>query len=638
MSEKASGIFELPARRIECELTTPCLLTDAAAEAGIILNAACGGKGSCGGCAVDLVSGRFAGRDGQELALPAGKARRVLACQTRLLGGSFHVRVPRHSLVEAGEKIVMDFAHTPSFTLRPPVRKEHLSLTRPELTDARGDLERLIDALRERGYQGKVTGSLAIARQAGVVSGAGYDATATITRDHDVWNIIRLEPGDTTKCLYGAAVDVGTTTVVVALVDLNQGRIVDVASSYNQQITCCDDVASRISYASDAERLERLRRLVAESTINRLLGLLLERRDLETDDVSHMTVSGNTVMMHLLCGLSPTGIGGVPFAPITNFPGPYRAEQLHLAMNPQAFVDIAPSAAAYVGGDITSDMYVCGLQHSKDSTMLIDVGTNAEIVVGNRDRAIACAAPAGPAFEGRGLSCGMRAAIGAIDSFELTDLAGEPKYTVIGQDRPAGVCGSGLIDLLAEAFRTGLIGPQGRFTERAIAHCPRVRKIDHGKGEVLAYEIAAAADTDDGIEPITIAEPDIAALLQAKGVIFAALQIAMKHFGKGFDEIRRVYLAGAFAKHVDLDKAVMIGLLPDIERSKFVFIGNGSLAGAFLALADESVRRQLPHVAAAPTVIELNLDPDFMDAYTLAMFLPHGDKELFPSVRTDPPT
>jgi len=418
-------------------------------------------------------------------------------------------------------------------------------------------------------------------------------------------------------------------------VDLNTGRIADAASSYNQQILRADNVASRISYAADPARRAELRELVIDRTVNRLLRLLARRQGLAADDIAHMTVSGNTVMAHLFCGLSPAGIGGVPFTPITNFPGPYRAGQLHLAINPESLVDVAPSAAAYIGGDITSDGFVCNLHKSRHLTVLIDIGTNAEIVVGNRSRAIACAAPAGPAFEGHGLTCGMRAAVGAIDSFELADLAAEPRYSVIGKTSPVGVCGSGLIDFVAAAFRAGLIGPAGRFTEKAAAECSRVHRIRQGDNEVLAYEIAPVEQTDNGLAPIVITERDIAALLQAKAVIFAALQIALKQYGKTFAQIHRVYLAGGFAKHIDLDNAVAMGLLPDIERDKYVFIGNGSLAGAFLALVDEAVRRQLPEVAAAPEVIELNLDPDFMDAYTMAMFIPHADKTVFPGADPD---
>jgi uncharacterized 2Fe-2S/4Fe-4S cluster protein (DUF4445 family) len=360
---------------------------------------------------------------------------------------------------------------------------------------------------------------------------------------------------------------------------------------------------------------------VVERTINRLLGLLRRRHGLEIDDVAHLAVAGNTVMAHLFCGLSPKSLGAVPFAPITNFPGPWRAGELGVAMNPAGFVDVAPSVSAYVGGDITSDMFVCGMASRSESTVLVDIGTNAEIVVGNRHRLIACAAPAGPAFEGHGLTCGMRAASGAIDRIRIAGAAAEPEWTVIGGVRPAGVCGSGLIDFVAQAYAAGLLNPAGRFTEAPGGACPRLRRVEAGGAEVVAYEIATADEADGG-EPILITERDIAALMQAKGVIFAAVKIALKHFGHRPEEIDRFCLAGGFARHIDLDNAVAMGLLPDLPRDRFTFVGNGSLGGAFLALVDENVRTELPRLAARPTVIELNLDPDFMDAYTMAIMLP----------------
>ena len=609
----------MPDRQVECELPVGGRLSEAAGKAGVLLDAACGGRGTCGGCAVELLAGTFIDAEGGRFV--PDKPTRVLACQITLAGGDFRIRVPRHSLIAGGEKIVMDFEHAPKFLLRPPVRVEHLTLAAPTLADARGEMERVRDALHRRGYEGRIVASLGVARSAEGAADADYDVTVTVTRDQGALHVIRLVGGDATDSLYAAAVDVGTTTVVVALVDLLAGRIIDAASSYNRQITRGDNVASRISLAAEPDGIEDLRRLVVDATINRLLGLLCERNALVSADIAHMSVSGNSVMMHLLCGLSPTSLGAVPFAPVSNFLGPYTARQLGLEINPDAFVDIAPAAAAYVGGDITSDMQMCGIASGKEVAALVDIGTNAEIVVGNRQRLIACAAPAGPAFEGHGLGCGMRAADGAIDSLSLDGPDAEPAWTVIGDGRPAGVCGSGLIDILAELYRTGLISRTGRFTDRA-DECGRLRQVRRGSADVKAYEIVPAEGTDDGLGPIVIAEGDIAALLQAKGVIFAALRIAIKHFGDGLEEVGRIYLAGGFARHIDLDNAVAIGLLPDIDRDRYVFIGNGSLGGAFLALADEKVRAGLAHLATRPTVIELNLDPEFMDAYTLAMLLP----------------
>ncbi|MCD6377517.1 MAG: DUF4445 domain-containing protein [Planctomycetes bacterium] len=630
MVQKARGIIELPDRQIECEVEVPTLLIDLAEREGIILNVACGGKGTCGGCAVDLLSGKFSNRNGEEISFPQGSPHRVLSCQTVLLEGPFRIRVPRYSLVSAGERVVMDFAHAPKVTLRPAVRKEHIKLIKPAMPDQRGIIERIVDELKRRGYQQPIRASVYVARKIDFTLDSERELTVTVANGDLGSHIIRIEQGDTTSSLYGVAVDVGTTTVVVSLVDLNTGKIIDTVSSYNQQIRRCDDVASRIAYASNQEGLEQLRELVVESTINRLLGLLQSRHGLSADDISYMTVAGNTVMTHLLCGISPVGLGGVPFIPVSNFPGPYRADQLHLLINPEARVDLLPSAAGYIGGDITADMLICNLTEQDELTVLVDVGTNAEIVVGNRNRLIACAAPAGPAFEGSGITAGMRASTGAIDSFKLDDIEAEPEYTVIGDTAPVGICGSGLIDFVAQVYRAGIISATGRFTDDAIKRCPRVGRFPDRNGqEVLAYEVVSAEQLEDGLAPIIVTERDIATLLQAKGVIFAALQIALKHFGKAvsitqgcFDGIKRFYLAGGFARHVNLDNAVIMGLLPDIDREKYTFIGNGSLAGAYLTLLDEQIRDRLPHITTSLEVIELNLDKDFEEAYTLAMLLP----------------
>jgi len=631
MTDQASGHFDLPADRAECWAAVPCLLTDAAAAAGVMLNVACGGKGVCNGCEVELIAGAFADLSGERID-PNGGPRRALACQTRVLEAGFRVRVPRSSMVEADGKFVVDVTHVPDVQLRPAVRKLHLEMSAPTLTDQRGDVERIADALAEAGLAGAVQATRRMTARAGRLARWQYDVTATVADDGDGWRLIGLEAGDTSAAHYAAAVDVGTTTVVVALIDLNTGKLVDTASSYNQQITRCDNVASRISYCTGPEAVEDLRDLVIEN-VNRLLEVLLDRHGLAAADVAHMAVAGNTVMTHLFCGLDPTPLGGVPFAPVTNFPGPLRAAELKLAINPEAPVDLFPSAAAYVGGDITADAFVCGLRTRPGLNVLVDIGTNAETLLGGDGRFVACAAPAGPAFEGHGLACGMRAAAGAIDSVRIDTLDAPPSVTVIGAARPAGVCGSGLIDFIGQAFLTGVIGPNGRFTEAALTGCPQIRKVANGKARIPAYELVAAADSEGDLGAIVITERDIATVLQAKGVIFSAVQIALKKYGATFDDVDRFYLAGGFARHIDLDNAVAMGLLPDIDREKFVFIGNGSLGGAMLAVIDSSVRADLPHLAASPEVIELNLDPDFMDAYTMGMFVPNGDPSLFPSVR-----
>lgn len=630
------GVFELPDRQAPCEAPAGTLLTDAAEVAGLVLNVACGGKGRCGGCGLEALAGRFIDEQGESFVID-GQPRHILGCRTRIDGGPFRVRVPRHSLVTGGEKVVVDFRHLVQWTLNPTIRKEYIVLHPPTLQDQDGDIERILTALGQRGYSGQLVPSLTALREAPLACRAGgYSITATLARDDDHWRLTRVESGDLAGRSYALAVDIGTTTVVVALVDLGSGTILDSASSYNQQVRRCDDVASRISYCTTPQRLAELQQLVIDATINRLAGLLLARHALAPGDIARMAVSGNAVMTHLFLGVDPTHLGAVPFQPACSFPPVFTASELGLKIHPAAPVDVAPSAGAYIGGDITSDMYVCGLHNSEHLALMVDVGTNAEIAVGNRDRVIACAAPAGPAFEGQGLSCGMRASTGAIDSIVIDPASFACRYTVIGGTAPTGLCGSGLIDFVGQAFQAGLLTPAGRFDVQTAQarNCDRLETVEiPGGGRVLAYRIACAEETDDKLTPLLVTEADIATLLQAKGVIFAAIQIAMKHIGKSFADLRHVYLAGGFARHLDLANAVAMGMLPDIPLDRYQFIGNGSLAGAYLTLVDQTVAPHLRRLASRPDVIELNLDPDFQDAFTFALFLPNMDAGLFPSVR-----
>ncbi len=628
--------FELPTTAVRATVPAGALLTEAAEAAGVFLDVACGGKGSCGGCAVDLIAGAFAAADGTPIAL-GGQPRRVLACRTRVGAGeqALRVRVPRHSLVTAGEKVVVDFEHLRSWQCAPTVEKRHLQLEPPSLHHAAGDIERIAAGLEAAGFEATVEASLEALRTAPAACEAGkYDVTVTLVKIRPGhWQIVRVEPGDTTGRVYALAIDVGTTTVVCALVDLADGRILDAASSYNQQIRRADDVASRIAYANTPKTLREMERLIVEQTINRQLRLLLTRHELTPADIARVAVGGNTVMAHLLLGVDPQHLGGVPFQPASNLPPSVPASRLGLHVHPDAPVDLIPSAAAYIGGDITADMDLCGLHETDALTLMVDIGTNAEIAVGDRHRVVACAAPAGPAFEGHGLACGMRASDGAIDRITIEPGSLAVEYTVLGGVRPSGICGSGLIDFLGQAFRAGLLTAAGRFDREAAGACDRLQSVTTADGrELTAFIVAPAEDTDDRVAPVMVTEADIATLLQAKAVIFAGIQIAMKQLGRGFDEIERVYLAGGFARYLDLPNAIALGMLPDIAPQRYTFIGNGSLAGAFLHLVDRQTGPRMRQAALRPEVIELNLDPDFMDAYTMAMFLPHVDRDLFPSV------
>jgi len=620
------GIFELPDRTAECAVAPGTVLIEAARAAGVVLDVSCGGNGACGGCVLELAEGRFTDLAGTAVGMGRG-AKRVLGCQTKA-ASDFRVRVPRHSLVTADEKVVVDFEHLPEWVLSPAVSKRRLKMAPPTLTDQAGDIERIRDALGELGREGLLACSLPALRDAPTACRqGGYDVTVTLSDDARGHRLLRVEPGNTTDRLFGLAVDVGTTTVVCSLVDLHTGRITDSASSYNQQVRRCNDVAARITAASTPEGLAELHRLIVDDTINRLVGLLVARHGVSRLDISRVSLAGNSVMTHLLLGIDPTHLGAVPFQTATNTPEAFTAAEVGLDVHPAAAVEVAPGRAAYIGGDITADMVVCGLCEQDEAVLLVDIGTNAEIAAGNRDRVIACAAPAGPAFEGQGTTCGMRAANGAIDTIGIDPADFACTYSVIGDGDPVGLCGSALISFMGQAYRAGLITRPGRFDLEAVDRinpgCVETVRLPDGSN-ARAYTIAAAEQTDDKLSPIVITEADIAVVMQAKGVIYAGIQIVLKHLGKTLDELAHVYLAGGFARHLELADAVAMGLLPDIPLGRYRFIGNGSVAGAYLRLIDRTFAAAMPQVAARPEVIELNLDEDFQDAYTMAMFMPEN--------------
>jgi uncharacterized 2Fe-2S/4Fe-4S cluster protein (DUF4445 family) len=633
------GFFDCVDRQVGVELPDSCLITEAADAAGLVLNTSCGGAGTCGGCAVDLVEGTFQRSNETIQVQPGGPVRRVLGCKTRILSGPWQVRVPKRSLVQAGEKIVVDFDLSARFAHDPSVRKVAMQLPAPTLDDSTGDFERITRHLYTLGDFARLRPALPILRTLPtVMSQAGYHVTVTLALREDGWDVIRVEPGVTTGRLYGIAVDLGTTTVVCSLIDLVKGELLDSASCYNQQIQRGEDVASRIVYSQQPEQLQELQRLAASESINKMTRLLCARHKIAPDEIARMVISGNTVMAHLLLGISPASIGVSPFQPSTKFPGTFRATEIGLAMNPAGLVDVVPAIGGYVGGDIVSGIDVCRVHEGHGTHLLIDIGTNGEIALGTPKGMWACATAAGPAYEGSGISCGMRAGSGAIERIWIDAPDMYVRYEVINNNnhngRPSGVCGSGLIDFLAEAFRAGLLEPTGRFNKDVVASCPRIKQVEFRGNPMQAFVLVPKEQTDDGLDDIVITEKDIEGLLQAKAAIYVGARLLAKNAGLNLEDIDRIWLAGGFARHIDIRNAITIGMLPDLPLDRFDAVGNTSLAGAFAALVDRDTTCRFDRIAALPHTIELNKDPEFEDEYMYALFLPNLMEERFPNVTT----
>jgi len=631
------GSFECAGRKVEAEIPGPCLITEAADVAGLVLNTSCGGAGVCGGCAVDLLEGTFQQGDQTIRIAPGRKPQRVLGCQVRILAPNWRVGVPRRSLVEAGERVVVDFDLSRRFHLNPAVRKVALKLPPATLEDSVGDFERIVRALRrEHGFESLKPTLEVLRALPDVVLQGNFEVTVTLAADSGRWEVVQVEPGDTSGRLWGIAADLGTTTIACSLVDLVEGRIVDTASCYNQQVQRCEDVASRIVYAQQPGGLEELHRLVVDESINRLIRLLCNARGIRPDQIARAVISGNTVMAHLLLRISPKNIGGVPFQPSANFPGTFKAGQVGILINPAGLVDVIPSISGYVGGDIVSGTYVCDAHEARRPTLVIDIGTNGEIALSTGEGMWACATPAGPAYEGGGITCGMRATTGAIETIHIDPDSLDVAYKVIGDVKPVGICGSGLIDFLAEARRSGLIDKAGRMDKARLRDSGRARQIECNGNKISAFVLVPAEQSDEGTGDILITEKDIEALLQAKAVVYAGVVLLAKNAGVRLEQIERIWLAGGFARHIHVANAITIGMLPALPVERYRVVGNASLAGAFLALVDRGAWEEFHRIAARPRVIELNKDPDFEDEYAFAMFLPNMLEERFKAASAMP--
>jgi uncharacterized 2Fe-2S/4Fe-4S cluster protein (DUF4445 family) len=608
-------------------------LFDALRAAGQEVDAACGGKGTCGKCVVRIAAGK-ADSDSAGM-LPAASLADgyVLACRTRVLDGPLTVEMPQPGGPEAGKFSDTDETHLVHQELLPkewdfdPLAvKWLLAVAQPQLESGLSDLDRLVRAVQKDWGKLDVICSLQALRQlAEAVRAPDGRATATIIREPGHLHVIRIEPGDTTTRHFGLAVDIGTTTIAVQLLDLTRGRILATRSDYNAQIACGLDVISRINYARRPDRLEELRTRVL-GTINKLIQQAAASRDVKPPEIVTAVISGNTTMTHLLLGLPPEYIRLHPYTP-TVLRTPYlSAGQVGIDIEPEAWVYFSPCVGSYVGGDITAGILCTDLARDVEETNLfIDIGTNGELVVGNRDFLMTCACSAGPAFEGSGIDCGMRASLGAIEKIEVDPATAVAQYATIGNVRPKGICGSGMIDLLANLLRTGWMDPAGKLDRGRPS--PAI-EVD---GRRIRYVIAPQADADAD-HPITVSEADIENILRAKAAIYSACALMMSQVGMDFTDLAHIYIAGGFGRFLDLEEAITIGLLPDVPREKFHYIGNASLMGSYMVAVSQVYRQRQLDLSSRMTCVELSTDPAYMDQYTAALFLPHTDPSRFPSV------
>jgi uncharacterized 2Fe-2S/4Fe-4S cluster protein (DUF4445 family) len=598
-------------------------LADLAFAAGIPLNTACGARGACGRCALVLHEGSFVIR-GQTVKVEPGAPRRALACGTRTASPDAVVEVPETSLIEQRASIADDFV-LPPFDWTPVQRRTTVSVSGGGWETASSDVERLVLALAGAGGPAGAVPDLSVARELPArLAAAGLDVS---------WgpfgggvDVTAVAPAGTTRHL-GLAVDIGTTTVVALLADLETGVAVGRASAYNAQMRRGDDVAARITASMAPGGVAELQLLVVRDTVNRLVGELCERAGCAPEEIVRVTAAGNTVMAHLFLGLPPAGIGAMPFQPVRRRHPECRARDLHLAVNPNAVVDVLPSMTGHVGGDLVADACGARLLDRKGLVALVDIGTNGEILLWDGTRLLCAATAAGPAFEGAGLRHGMRAAEGAVDHIRWTeDLKAE--WTTIGGVPAAGFCGSAIIDFVAQSFKAGLLDPLGRFDMDRLRAAGLDARVDHRGRHIHACRVVPAEATASG-HPLTVSEADVAEILKAKAAIHGGIVTMLAAAGRTLEDLDTLILAGGFARHIHLRHAAWMGLLPDLPAGRIEVIGNGSLAGAVLALGGPGAAAGFERIVRAAEPVELNLRPEFESAYIDSMLLPNADPSAF---------
>ncbi|PMP67116.1 MAG: ferredoxin [Thermodesulfobacterium geofontis] len=600
-------------------------IIEIAMRCGIHINASCGGAGACNKCKIIIEEGKVKGE--------VIDNNFYKACQTFPLS-DLRVRIPVESYIDKRAEFLKPKKKA-SFLSKeieklpePPFKKLYLKLQPPTIEENFSDWIRIKYTLEKEKILNPELNINILRKLPYVLREKNFEITLNLYYDlrKDRYYLIDIESGNKVSQNLGVAVDLGTTTLQLELIDLNTGEVLASISDYNPQISYGEDVISRIEFAKRKDGLKILANSVKEK-IGFLIDEMLKATKKNFDSINLISVAGNTVMSHLFLELEPKYLREYPYTPVTTeFPLIF-AKELGLPFKDSTLIQLAPCKASYMGGDIVAGIVASRMAEEEPLTLFIDLGTNGEIVLGNREFLICASCSAGPAFEGGGIKNGIRAVSGAIEAVNIDPITFEPMILTINKKPPKGICGSGIISLLANLFKVGIINKAGKFVKN-IKH-PRIREGEEGWEYVVVWKEDSAIGED-----IVFTENDIENVIRAKGAIFAGCQILLESVGLTFEDLERIYLAGTFGNYIDLEEAITIGLLPDIPREKFFFLGNTSLEGAKLALLYKETLLKMEKVVNMMTNIELSVYPKYMEYYMAALFLPHTDEMLFPSVKT----
>ncbi|MBQ5748923.1 MAG: DUF4445 domain-containing protein [Oscillospiraceae bacterium] len=632
--------FENSEQEVKAFAAPDATLLDVARSSNVAIDAPCSGNGSCGKCKVKLLDGELDSPKTAHISHEEYAAGWRLSCASKVISdvtilvpdiaSAYQSRMKTADLSSKEEVAVFE-------KLQADVRAAGIAfvddfvevvvqLDEPTLDDTMPDTERVIRGVQAELGCGEVRLPYFVVRKlARLLRISNFCVKVVGERKGDTLQVIDCAPGDDAVPLYACAIDIGTTTVAGVLVDLKTGEILAKASSGNGQIRYGADVINRIIEQGKPGGVKRLQDAIISETLTPLMEAMCHSAKVPPKRILRVAIASNTTMNHLLLGVDASPVRMEPYIPTFFEWRDLRAGELGLKANPNAKVILAPNIGSYVGGDITAGAFATLLWNKEEFSLFIDLGTNGEIVFGNSDFMMSCACSAGPAFEGGDISCGMRATDGAIEAVTIDKQTMEPTLTVVGDagQKPVGICGSGIIDVIAELFRTSIISAKGQFVREGA----RIARDEHGMGR---YILATAQQSATGRE-IAITEVDIESFIRAKGAIFSAIHTMLESLDMDVSVLEHVYVAGGIGSGINMENAVRIGMLPDIDRDLFEYVGNTSLAGAYAMAASDAADEKVHELAANMTYLELSTHPGYMDKFVAACFLPHTDTSMFPS-------
>lgn len=598
-------------------------ILEAAKIAGVDLISICGGLGKCGKCRVIIKKGKdktnsltSIERDFLSEAEVAAGYR--LACQT-VIRGSLIVWIPEESRT-GKQRLQIEGIETP-VKLKPYIKKYFVELPKPNLQDIRSDADRLLDELKKTyGLRDLELDYEILLHLPSILREGGWKVTATVW---DNKRIIDIDPGNTTERMFGYAVDVGTTKIAGYLLDLNTGVVLAVDSLMNPQTSYGEDVISRITYASySQDNLKKLQK-AAIGGVNQVLKKLLNKTGINPREVYEMTVVGNTAMHHIFLGICPKYVALAPYAPAVKGGVDVKARELGVNINPGGNVHALPVIGGFVGADTVAVILATEIYKRDELCMALDIGTNTEVVLGNRGKILAVSCASGPAFEGAHIKYGMRATSGAIEKVQIDPQTLEVKYKTIDGVKPYGICGSAMVDILAEMLKAGIIDISGAFNKDV--NSPRLRRGEDGLEFVLAWGDETATGKD-----IVVTQKDIREIQLAKAAIHTGCTILMRKLNVDESDIEALFIAGAFGSYIDPENARTIGMYPEISLSKVQIVGNAAGTGARMALVSEIIRKKAEEISRKVNYIELGAEPDFQAEFINSHFLPYADLTRYP--------